>query len=138
MELGDGRSHRFTIQVTNVLRGDRSARVDVNDVISQPCSGYLTASMGDRIALALDATAFSPAVEANGAAWLIGRPPDGFVSTTIEDVFKLAGVPMPAPAAAAPLPDATPLWLGPAVWGLAVALVLVVVGIVGRRVSATR
>jgi hypothetical protein len=136
MELGDGRSHRFTIQVTNVLRGEPSARVEVNDVISQPCSGYLSASMGDRIALALDATAFSPAVEANGAAWIVGRPADGFESTTIEGVYRLAGVRMPEMSGAAA--ETTFPWPGAVIWGFAVAAVVVVVGIVGRRVVATR
>jgi hypothetical protein len=137
-DAGPGRSRHFTLQVSHVVRGQLIERLDVNDVPMQECAGDLVAGLGDRIALALDATAFTPAIPANGVAWIAGRTPEGLETTTIEDVYKLAGVPMPEPPAAAPTPDVTSVWLGPAVWGLAVALVLVVVGVVGRRLVAAR
>jgi hypothetical protein len=133
-----GRANRFTIQVSHVVRGKPFVTLDINDVMTQPCSGQILAEMGDRIALALDATAFTPAVEANGVAWIAGQPPEGFEMTTIENVYKLAGVPMPETTVAFDTAEATPPWLGPALWGLGVGLVFVIGAVVARRVTAAR
>jgi hypothetical protein len=136
-DAGPGRSRHFTLQVSHVVRGQLIERLDVNDVPMQECAGDIVAALGDRIALALDATAFTPAIPANGVAWVDGPAPEGLETTTVEEVYKLARVPMPAPGPAAAA-DTMPSWLGPALWGLAVAVVLVIVGIAGRRLVATR
>jgi hypothetical protein len=136
-----GRSSRFTFEVTHTVRGESVARLEVKDLELQPCWGNVVVGMGDRIALALNATAFTPAIPVNGVAWIDGPPPEGLETTTVEEVYKLAGVPMPPPTAApdvAAHPDSTPFWLGPLMWGLGVAAVLVVVAVVGRRVGAAR
>jgi hypothetical protein len=133
-EAGMGRSASFTLQVTHTVRGPGVPTVNIDNVATGACSGDLVAAVGDRIALALNSQVTSE-FAVNGIAWIAGQPPDGFETTTVEEVYRLAGVPMPV-FDTAPAPD-PPLWLGPAIWGLAIGLVFVIVAVVGRRVGAT-
>jgi hypothetical protein len=135
---GMGRSMSFTLLVSDVVRGPKVQRLEIDNVATGGCPGNIVAAAGDRIALALNATAFDPPVAANGVAWIAGPAADGFETVTVEVVYKLAGVRMPEPGAAAQAPDVTSVWLGPAVWGFAVAVLLVAVGIIGRRIVAAR
>jgi hypothetical protein len=123
----------FTVVVTHVLRGPQVNRVEVDNLASGGCSRNIVARVGDRIALALDATAFDGSTAANGAAWIVGRPPDGYDMTTVEAVFDLAGVPLPDPSVVAPEPSRTPGWLGAAITGIGVGLVFLVAVLVLPR-----
>jgi hypothetical protein len=137
-DAGEGRSRRFTLQVSDVVRGQAAAQLDMDDVPTQPCASVIIAALGDRIAVAFNGTAFTPQIEVNAVAWIAGQPPVGFEATTIENVHKLAGVPMPAPGPAAPKPDPPPPWVGPVIWGLAVGVVLVIGAVVARRAAGAR
>jgi hypothetical protein len=133
-----GPSNRFTLQVTHLVRGESFARLEINDVGTQPCANPIVGAIGDRIALALGATMYDPPVPVNAVAWIVGQPPEGFETTTVEDVYMLAGVPMPESRAVDVAPDPTSPWLGPAVWGLGVGLVFVIGAVVARRVVTAR
>jgi hypothetical protein len=138
-DLIGGFSGQFTIQVSHVVRGDAVTRLDLSYETTDPCSGNtIIAGIGDRIALAFGATAFNRPVQVTGVAWIVGQPNGNFETTTIEDVYKLAGVPMPETTVAFDTTEATPSWLGPVIWGLTVGAVLVVVGVVSRRLVAAR
>lgn len=131
-----GRSSQFTIEVSHVVRGQVVARLDINDALLQPCAGNIVAGVGDRIALALNATAFTPAIPANGVAWIGGPAPEGLETTTIEDVYRIAGVPLPDTTGAAAAPassEALPAPVVAAISGLVVALVFIVIAAVVRR-----
>ena len=106
----DGRTSRFTLRGWSVLDGDRPIEIDVQDVQSQPCSGYIMARPGDRIAIAFEGLDFTPAQVVNAVAWLQGEPPpfDGIESTTIGAIYGLLGrVPpvLTTPSAAEPGPS---------------------------------
>jgi hypothetical protein len=135
---GMGRSMSFTLLVSDVVRGPDVERLEIENVATGGCPGNIVAAVGDRIALALNATAFDPPVPANGVAWIAGRPPDGFETVTIEGVYNLAGVPVRVPDAAPSEPIQPPPWFGPAIWGFVVAAVVVAVGLIARRLGATR
>jgi starvation-inducible outer membrane lipoprotein len=134
-DAAPGPSNRFTLQVTHFVRGESLARIEINNVPTQPCANPIVAAVGDRIALALGGTMFDPPEPVNAVVWIVGQPPKGFEATTIENVYKLAGVPMPVPAPAAPKPDPPSPWLGPVMWGLGVGLVFVIGAVVARRVA---
>jgi hypothetical protein len=137
-DLRGGLSGQFTIQVSDVVRGDAVARLDMSYEMADPCSGNtIVARIGDRIALAFEATAFSRPLEVTGVAWIVGQQPGGFEMTTVEDVYRLAGVPMPEPRAVDVAPDPTSPWLGPALWGLGVGLVFVIGAVLARRAFST-
>jgi hypothetical protein len=131
---GTGKSRSFVVQVTHTVRGRVVPSINIDNMPTGSCSGDLVAAVGDRVALALSAHVTSD-VQVNGIAWIVGQPADGFETTTIEEVYKLAGVPMPV-FDTAPAPD-PPIWVGPAALGLTVGLVFVIVGVIGRRVGAT-
>ena len=75
-DWGDGRTSRFTIQGWALNEGPRPDVVEVRDVVSQPCAGYLAAGPGEKVVVALDGVAFSPRVAANAIAWVDARAPD--------------------------------------------------------------
>ncbi|MDF2734332.1 MAG: hypothetical protein K0S97_955, partial [Chloroflexota bacterium] len=84
--------------------------IDVRDVQTQPCSGFIVARPGDRIAIAFEGHDFAPAQVVNAVAWLGGEPPpfDGIESTTIGAIYARLGRVPPVPAspdAAAPSID---------------------------------
>jgi hypothetical protein len=135
----DGRSNGFTMHVTHAVKGGPTGPLEINEVMTQDCDGQIVARLGDRIAVALKATAFHPPVAANGVAWIEGDPPENFEKTTINEVYRLAGVPIPdSTVALDTAPERPPPWLGAVMWGLAVGLVFVVGAVVARRVSAAR
>lgn len=108
----DGRSSRFTLRVRYVLRGEAPAVMEIRDLPTQPCAAGVIARAGDRIALAFDATDFTPPIRVNAIAWIRGIPPafEGFEIITATGVFELLGQAPPDTATAAPdLPHAPPL-----------------------------
>jgi hypothetical protein len=76
-DAGQGRSRRFTLQVSNVVRGEPAARLDIDNVMTQPCAGDIVAALGDRIALALNATAFTPRSRRTGSRGSEASRPKG-------------------------------------------------------------
>jgi hypothetical protein len=138
-DLRGGRSSQFTIQVTHVVRGDAITRLDMSDETADPCSGdIIVARMGDRVALAFGGTALNRPVQVTGVAWIVGQPNGNFETTSVADVYRLAGVPMPETTVAFDTAEATPSWLGPALWGLGVGLIFVIGAVVARRLVAAR
>jgi hypothetical protein len=94
---------RFTLAVRFVVRGSAPATMRVRDLPTQPCAPGLIARRGDRIAIAFDGQAFTPAMAVNAAAWIDGEPPyagptwlSHFESVTADAVFRLAGIDPPA------------------------------------------
>jgi hypothetical protein len=111
--VGDGLTSRFAVQGWSLLGGARPDRVEVMDLVSQPCAGYLVARLGDWVAIAFEGRAFSTNVEVNAITWIAGRPPDrdGLESMTEWELFALPGVD-PPPAADPPAPGYGLGWLG--------------------------
>ncbi len=72
----NGWSSRFTLRVRYTPVGDAGRTMEINDLPTQPCAGVIQAREGDRIALAFDATDFSPAIQVNTVAWIRGTPWD--------------------------------------------------------------
>ena len=106
----DGRTSRFTLRGWSVLEGDKPVEIDVRDVQSQPCAGYIVARPGDRIAIAFEGHDFTPPMVVNAVAWIedAGAPPfDGIESTNVGAIYALLGrVPPTLAPAAAPDPPA--------------------------------
>lgn len=65
--------------------------MEIRDLPTQPCAGVIQAREGDRIALAFDATDFSPPIQVNTVAWIRGTPWDfsGVETITVAEVFRL-------------------------------------------------
>ena len=121
----DGRTSRFTLRGWSVLDGDQPVEIDVQDLQSQPCAGYITARPGDRIAIAFEGLDFTPAQVVNAVAWVEDDPPqvDGIESTTIGAIYALLGRAPPVlvqPTAAEPATGPSIEW--PIVLALVVAL----------------
>jgi hypothetical protein len=98
----DGRSSRFTLRVRYVLRGDAPARMDIRDLVMQPCAGTVIARTGDRIAIAFDAVDFTPPIRVNAVAWIRGTPPEGNETITQTAIFEHLGLTAPNTAIAPP------------------------------------
>ena len=105
-DSADGRSTRFTLRVTEVPRGRAPRTMEIDDLPTQPCAGFVRARVGDRIAIAFDATDFEPPIRVNTAAWLRGVPPgsehdliSAFEPTTRAQVYALLGLEPPDTAA---------------------------------------
>jgi hypothetical protein len=98
--VGDGLTSRFTVEGWSLLGGARPDIVDVDDVLSTSCSGYLIARLGDRVAIAFSGRAFATRVEVNAIAWLEGRLPDrvGLETITEPELLDLVGVQLPVAA----------------------------------------
>lgn len=144
-----GIASRFTLKIEHLIRGAADEIVEVKDLPSQPCSSVIGARLGDRIALAVNGTAFTPPVQANMIAWIDGPPPPDFGggdpagprSYSVEQVYALAGS-EPPPASADPSPATSldgvaaatssdpPILLGV---GVALMLVVLVLGVVILR-----
>jgi hypothetical protein len=129
----DGRTSRFTLQGWSVLDGDQPITIDVRDLLSQPCAGYIMARPGDRIAIAFDGHDFVPLTVVNAVAW-IGPAPEflGIESTDIPSIYALLGRVPPAvlpgsEPAAPPRNAALPLI------AIVVLALLVALGIVAWR-----
>ncbi|MEA2519168.1 MAG: hypothetical protein QOF49_1248 [Chloroflexota bacterium] len=87
----DGWSSRFTLRVRYTVIGVAAQTIEIADLPTQPCAGVVQAREGDRIALAFDATDFSPSTPVNTVAWIRGTPWDfvGVETITVADVFRL-------------------------------------------------
>jgi hypothetical protein len=136
----DGESSRFTLAVRYVLRGEASAEIEIRDLATQPCAPGVQARVGDRIAIAFDATAFTPPIQVNTVAWVRGATPAYWEveRITVAETFRLLGRTAPDTATVAPArspePTRAPLAL------LASALVGLVLGWrrMGWRTSRAR
>lgn len=93
----EGWSSRFTLRVRYVPRGGAPAVMEIRDLPTQPCAGWVSARTGDRIALAFDAIAFDPGIQVNTVAWIRGTPWSftGVETTTVPDAYKLLGLDPP-------------------------------------------
>jgi len=87
----DGWSSRITLRVRYTPVGKAEPTMEVSDLPTQPCAGVVQARKGDRIALAFDATDFSPPIEVNTVAWIRGTPWDyfGVETITVAEAFRL-------------------------------------------------
>jgi hypothetical protein len=133
--LDDGRTSQFVLRGWSVLEDDRPVEIDVRDVQSQPCAGYIVARPGDRIAIAFEGHDFAPAQVVNAVAWLQGDPPrfDGIESTTIGAIYgRLGRVPPVLASPSAPEP-AAPSICWPAMVVLMLAVVSVLAAVALRR-----
>ncbi len=131
-----GRSTRFTLRVRFVARGSALAEMVIRDLPTQPCAPIVEARIGDRIALALDATDYSPPTQVNSVAWIEGAPPWEVETITVAEIFRLLGQAVPDTSTATP-GASTPPSLPADGWLLAAALVGMLVGWwrTGRRAS---
>ncbi len=109
----DGRTSQFVLRGWSVLEDDRHVEIEVRDVQSQPCSGYIVARPGDRIAIAFEGHDFAPAQVVNAVAWLEGDPPpiDGIEFTTIGAIYARLGRVPPVPVATDPAEPAADPWI---------------------------
>lgn len=87
----DGWSSRFALRVRYTPVGEAQQTMEIRDLPTQPCAGVIQAREGDRIALAFDATDFSPPIQVNTVAWIRGTPWDfsGVETITVAEVFRL-------------------------------------------------
>jgi hypothetical protein len=87
-----GGSSRFTLRVRYVLRGPFEGTMKLRDLAYLPCADHiLVARKGDRIALALGASAFTPRIDFDTAAWIRGTPYPFSERITVSDAFSLFG-----------------------------------------------
>lgn len=93
-----GYATRFTLRVTDVLRGSASATLTIRDLPATPCTPPISARLGDRIAIALGDLAFEPPMRVNAVAFVRGTPPDypGIERITMAELLALVGPPPPA------------------------------------------
>jgi hypothetical protein len=93
-----GRSSRFTLRVRYALRGQAESVMALTDLAFLPCADHIIiAREGDRIAVALDATGFTPPISFTTVAWISGTPPDfaGIERITVSEAFALVGLDPP-------------------------------------------
>ena len=133
----DGRTSRFTLQGWSVFDGDQPITIDVRDLLSQPCAGYIMARPGDRIAIAFDGHDFVPLMVVNAVAW-IGPAPEflGIESTDIPAIYALLGRVPPAVlpgSVPATDPDGPPRTIALPLIALAVLALMLAIGIVAWR-----
>jgi len=99
-----GRSSRFTIEVLHVLRGEAVTSIVVDDEPTGPCSGYVLARRGDRLALAVGLTnRLHFDFSWSAVAWIRGLPLDyeGIERTTVAGAFRALGLQAPDTATVA-------------------------------------
>lgn len=141
--LDEGVSSRFSLQIAHVVRGSSHPVVRIDDMPTTRCASVIGARLGDRIALAVDGSAFDRSDGVNMVAWIDAVPPPGFGpraanpadTFSVEDVFALVGRELPAPQSAEGAPaeaTSSPLTV---LGVLAVSLVgvVVVAALLGRR-----
>lgn len=127
-----GVSSRFSVRVDVILRGGSPPRLEIDDVMTQPCAAPLVARRGDRILLALDGSDFAPPVSTNMIAWIDGEPISdvGFETRlSLQEAFALVGRPVPEPNAPESGPDGSAALLAVG----AAAAVGIAIGVVRRR-----
>jgi hypothetical protein len=117
-----GPSFRFTLAVDQVLRGRSTSVIEVDHLQTGGCVRWLSAAIGDRIALAMHADGADPSIAANSAAWIVGTPPlsTGFESITLAEVLDLVHLAAPDTSTAAAASDGTAF--GPIPTGLITAV----------------
>lgn len=95
--VSDGWSSRFTLRVRYTPVGMAEPTMEIRDLPTQPCAGVMQAREGDRIALAFDATDFTPPIPVNTVAWIRGAPWAfiGVETITVAEVFGLLGLTPP-------------------------------------------
>lgn len=88
--VSDGWSSRFTLRVRYTPVGDAQRTMEISDLPTQPCASVVIAREGDRIALAFDATDFTPPIQVNTVAWIRGTPWDfiGVETITVAEIFR--------------------------------------------------
>ena len=100
-----GVSSRFTLKIAFLLRGSSDATIEVDDLPTTQCASVVGARLGDRIALAVDGSAFDRPSGVNMVAWIDAVPPPGFGpgsisqadTFSVNEVFALIGQEMPSP-----------------------------------------
>lgn len=92
-----GWSSRFLLRVRYTPVGEAEPTMEIRDLSTQPCAGFVIAREGDRIALAFDATDFTPPIQVNTVAWIRGVPWDfiGVETITVTEIFQLLGLAPP-------------------------------------------
>jgi hypothetical protein len=145
--INGGLASHFTMHVEHVLRGEADDTAVVKDLASQPCSTVIGARLGDRIALAVDGTAFTNRVRANMVAWIDGVPPPEFgpdsngrpLTYSLDEVFALAGLEPPTGVldVAEAVPATTDAPFLAAAVGAVVLAALVAIGL-ARRLTRPR
>ena len=85
-------SFRFTVAIERTLRGPETATLVLDRVETGACVRWLSAAVGDRVALALDTRTADPSVPTNVAAWIGGapRPSTAYETLTPAEVLALA------------------------------------------------
>lgn len=88
-----GPSARFTLVVEQALRGKAPPIMHVEYLETHGCYRFVSASVGDRVALALQVAAADPPIATNTAAWIHGSPPGpgAFESITMAETVALVG-----------------------------------------------
>ena len=104
----DGASYRFTVAVERTLRGPAVPTLVVSRLETGACVRWLSAAMGDRLALALDVRAEDPSVPTNTAGWLAGTPPDAYETVTLAEVLDFAASRKPPDTSTGPGSDDRP------------------------------
>jgi hypothetical protein len=103
---GDRSSYQFTLEVEQVLRGAGAPMLPVDHLETGGCVRWLSATRGDRIALALDVRRPDSTVAKNAAGWLSGTPSlERYETISMAELLALVQVTLPetstAPADAA-------------------------------------
>ena len=90
----DGWSSRFTLRVRYVPLGAARDVIEIRDLATQPCAPVVQVRLGDRVAIAFEATDYDPPIEVNSVAWISEQRPDGvwFESTSVDEVYGLLGL----------------------------------------------
>lgn len=90
---GGPESYRFTVSVERTLRGTAPSTLVLDRIETGSCVRWLAAAVGDRVALALEASSTDRSVPRNMAAWLDGRTHDtsSYEVLTLAEVLELAG-----------------------------------------------
>jgi len=128
----NGGASRFTLRVRYVLRGPFERTMELRDLAYLPCADHiLIARKGDRIAIALGASAFTPRIDFDTAAWIRGTPYPFSERITVAGAFSLFGL-HPPDTSTVPFPaDGGQAWSG-----FAVLMAGLVVGaLVYRRIG---
>jgi hypothetical protein len=86
-----GSSFRFTVAIEHELRGEVPSPLIVDFLETGGCVRWISASVGDVIALALDVDRTDPGIATNTAAWIKGTTGDsgGFESVTLAELRAL-------------------------------------------------
>jgi hypothetical protein len=134
---GDGTSYRFTVAVERTLRGKTTTTLVVDRLRTGACVMWLSAAIGDRIALAMDIREPDPSIARNTAAWIAGTPPpSGYETITLKDVLALARLRVPdTSTAGGGIEDRTAIGIVVAAIGIVVAAIGIVVAVIASAAA---